>query len=107
MAGAVREAADLVVRNGSVVDGTGRAAFAADVAVRDGRILAVGPFPGRGAREVDAAGRVVAPGFLDVHTHHHAQLCWDGLPPPSPLHGLPPVGPGNCSLPLPPLRRGG
>ena len=104
MASALREAADLVVRNGSVVDGTGRPAFAADVAVRDGRILAVGAFPGRGAREVDAAGRVVAPGFIDVHTHYDAQLCWDGLATPSPLHGVTTVVTGNCSLSVAPVR---
>jgi N-acyl-D-amino-acid deacylase len=104
MARALRQAADLVIRNGSVVDGTGRAALAADVAVRDGRILAVGPFPGRGEREVEATGRVVAPGFIDVHTHYDAQLCWDGLATPSPLHGVTTVVTGNCSLSVAPVR---
>jgi len=104
MASAVREAADLVIRSGSVVDGSGRAAFTADVAVRDGRILAVGPFPGRGARELDASGRCVAPGFVDVHTHYDAQLCWDGLATPSPLHGVTTVVTGNCSLSVAPVR---
>jgi N-acyl-D-amino-acid deacylase len=60
---------DLVIRNGRIVDGTGRAAFAGDVAVRDGRIAAVGAVSGRGRQEIDAGGRVVAPGFIDVHTH--------------------------------------
>ncbi len=107
MAAITREAADLVVRRASIVDGTGRAAFAGDVALRDGRILAVGRFDGRGERELDAQGRVVAPGFIDVHTHYDAQLCWDGLATPSPLHGVTTVVTGNCSLSVAPVRTGG
>src|SRR5262245_36885148 len=104
MAVVARESADLVVRGASIVDGTGRPAFAGDVAVRDGRILAVGRFPGRGEREIEEAGRAVAPGFLDVHTHYDAQLSWDGCATPSPLHGVTTVVTGNCSLSVAPVR---
>lgn len=60
---------DLIIRHGRIIDGTGQAAFAGDLAVNAGRIVALGPIPGRGRTEIDAAGRVVAPGFIDVHTH--------------------------------------
>ncbi len=60
---------DLVIRNGHVVDGTGGAAFQADVAVKDGRIVQVGAVAGHGAEEIDAAGMLVTPGFVDIHTH--------------------------------------
>lgn len=70
---------DLVIRDGLVVDGTGGPARRADVAVRDGRLSEIGAVTGRGAREVSAAGLVVAPGFIDPHTHYDAQITWDSL----------------------------
>src|SRR4051812_18879941 len=74
----VREDYDLVLRGGTVVDGTGAPAFAGDVAVRGDRIVAIGAAPGRGAREIDARGLVVAPGFIDAHSHSDYLLLEDG-----------------------------
>jgi N-acyl-D-aspartate/D-glutamate deacylase len=95
---------DLIIRNGTVIDGSGAPAFPADVAVRGGRIVEVGQIPGPAARELDAAGRVVAPGFIDPHTHFDAQLLWDGAAKPALSHGVTTIVPGNCSLSLAPLR---
>jgi N-acyl-D-aspartate/D-glutamate deacylase len=68
---------DLVIRNGSIVDGTGSAPRDGDVAVKGGRIVAVGKVAGSGAGEIDAKGRIVTPGFVDIHTHYDAQAVWD------------------------------
>lgn len=95
---------DLVIRNGRVVDGTGLPAFVADVAVSGRRIARIGRIAERGAREIDAAGRVVAPGFIDPHTHFDAQLLWDGCARPALSHGITTIVPGNCSLSLAPLK---
>lgn len=98
--------ATLVIRNASIVDGTGAPAFAGDLAVLGDRISAVGHFGGRGVREIDARGHVLAPGFIDIHTHFDPQLCWDGLATPSIEHGITTVVIGNCSLSLAPVRPG-
>ena len=98
--------ASLVIRNGTIVDGTGESSRVGDVAIADGKIVAVGAFEGTGAREIDATGRVVAPGFIDIHTHFDPQLCWDGLATPSLEHGVTTVVIGNCSLSLAPVRPG-
>jgi N-acyl-D-amino-acid deacylase len=96
---------DLVLRNGLVCDGTGRPAEVGSVAVDGTRIAAVGRGElGPARREVDATGLVIAPGFIDPHTHYDAQLTWDGLATPSLEHGVTTVIPGNCSLTLAPLR---
>jgi N-acyl-D-amino-acid deacylase len=95
---------DLIVRNGLVVDGSGEPAFRGDVAVQDGRIAAIGRVEGEARRVVDAAGRVVAPGFIDPHTHFDVQLLWDGAARPALEHGITCVVPGNCSLSLAPLK---
>ena len=95
---------DLVIRNARVVDGSGGAAFSADVAVRDGKIAAVGSVAGQGRREIDAKGQVLAPGFIDIHTHYDPQICWDRLATPSLEHGVTTVVMGNCSLTLAPVR---
>lgn len=95
---------DLVIRNGLICDGSGAPAYRGDVGVRDGRIVAVGEVTGEARETVDAGGRVIAPGFIDPHTHYDAQLVWDGLAQPSLEHGVTTVMPGNCSLSLAPLR---
>ncbi|MCP5156250.1 MAG: amidohydrolase family protein [Ectothiorhodospiraceae bacterium] len=95
---------DLVIRNGIVVDGTGAPARRADVAVDGGRIVAVGEVEASGAHTIDASDCVVAPGFVDPHTHYDAQICWDGALTPSSWHGVTSVVMGNCGVGLAPCR---
>jgi N-acyl-D-amino-acid deacylase len=96
---------DLLVRGGDVVDGTGAPSRTADVRVRAGTIVEVGPaLRPDGEAELDAAGCVVTPGFVDTHTHHDPSLWWDPTVDPMPLHGVTTVVVGNCSLSLAPLR---
>src|SRR5258706_12121657 len=98
---------DLVLRNARIVDGTGAAEFSGDVAISGDRITAVGKVTEPGARELDVRGRVVAPGFIDIHTHYDPQICWARLATPSLEHGVTTVVMGNCSLSLAPVRPGG
>ena len=95
---------DLVIRNGRVVDGTGLPLFAADVGIRDGKIVAVGKIREAAKEEYDAKDQIVAPGFIDPHTHFDAQLLWDGAAKPAIEHGITTIVPGNCSLSLAPLK---
>jgi N-acyl-D-amino-acid deacylase len=96
---------DILIKGGVVVDGTGAPGFAGDVAVKDGRIAAVGPqIDGEARRTLDASGRIVAPGFIDPHTHFDVQLLWDGAARPALEHGITAIVPGNCSLSLAPLK---
>ena len=97
---------DLVVRNGIVVDGTGLPRRRADVAVQDGRIVAVGFVDGDGAREIDAAGKVVAPGIVDVHTHYDPQLTFEPYGTSSCFHGVTTIVAGNCGFSVAPVRPG-
>src|ERR1700756_4309714 len=97
---------DLVIRNGTVIDGSGQPRKVADVAVQDGRIAAVGPKLGAGRREIDAGGLLVTPGFVDIHTHYDGQMTWDGLLAPSAMHGVTTAGGGNCGVGFAPVRPG-
>jgi N-acyl-D-aspartate/D-glutamate deacylase len=94
---------DIVIRGGTILDGSGGAGFSADVAVRDGRISDIGRIGDRAAHEIDARGLVVAPGVVDIHTHYDAQLFWDGAATPSSLHGVTTVVGGNCGFSIAPL----
>ena len=78
---------DLIVRGGSVADGSGGTIFEADIAISGGRVAAVGKIVGRGAEEIDARGKLVTPGFVDVHTHYDGQATWDARMQPSSWRG--------------------
>jgi N-acyl-D-aspartate/D-glutamate deacylase len=95
---------DLIIRNGLVVDGTGRAGQRADVAITEGKIAEIGQLSGAARASIDAADCVVAPGFIDPHTHYDAQICWDGALTPSSWHGVTSVVMGNCGVGLAPCR---
>ena len=95
---------DLVVRGGTVHDGNGGAPFEGDVAVKDGLIAAVGQVSGSGAEEIDARGKVVAPGFVDIHTHYDGQATWESRMQPSSWHGVTTVVMGNCGVGFAPCR---
>jgi N-acyl-D-aspartate/D-glutamate deacylase len=94
---------DVVVRGGTVVDGTGAPAREADVAIADGLITTVGDVAGRGATEIDARGLLVTPGWVDVHTHYDGQATWDPYLSPSCWHGVTTVVMGNCGVGFAPV----
>ncbi len=95
---------DLVIRGGTVADGTGSALFEGDVAVKDGRIVEVGHVAGSGTEEVDAKGLLVTPGFIDIHTHYDGQATWDERLAPSSWHGVTTAVMGNCGVGFAPVR---
>ena len=95
---------DLVIRSGSVIDGTGQQPFTADVAIKNGKIAATGRVSGRGDREVNADGALVTPGFVDIHTHYDGQATWSNRMSPSSHHGVTSVVMGNCGVGFAPVR---
>jgi N-acyl-D-aspartate/D-glutamate deacylase len=95
---------DLVIRGGTLIDGTGAPARTADVAVRDGRITEIGRVSGAARRTLDADGLAVTPGFVDIHTHYDGQATWDPLLAPSCYHGVTTLVMGNCGVGFAPVR---
>ncbi|WP_027442174.1 N-acyl-D-amino-acid deacylase family protein [Erythrobacter cryptus] len=95
---------DLIIRGGTIVDGTGAPAFTGDVAIRDGLIAAVGAVSGSAREEIDATGKIVTPGFVDIHTHYDGQATWDQEMAPSSWHGVTTVIMGNCGVGFAPAR---
>jgi N-acyl-D-aspartate/D-glutamate deacylase len=95
---------DLIIRGGTIVDGTGAAGFAGDVAIRGGVIAAVGRVEGTAAQEIDASGTIVTPGFVDIHTHYDGQATWDQEMAPSSWHGVTTVIMGNCGVGFAPAK---
>jgi N-acyl-D-amino-acid deacylase len=95
---------DILIKNGTLVDGTGAAAYHGNVALADGKIVGVGDVDGLADNVIDASDCVVSPGFIDPHTHYDAQICWDGAVTPSSWHGVTSVVMGNCGVGLAPCK---
>jgi len=95
---------DLLIRNGTVIDGTGKPGYRADVAVKNGQIVEIGTIRERATQTINADGLVVAPGFIDPHTHYDAQIDWDGLITGSSWHGVTSIVVGNCGVGIAPCR---
>ena len=95
---------DLLIKNGTVVDGTGAERYQADVAVADGKIAAIGKITDGAKKVIDASDLIVAPGFVDPHTHYDAQICWDPLITSSSWHGVTSLVMGNCGVGLAPCK---
>jgi N-acyl-D-aspartate/D-glutamate deacylase len=98
---------DVIIRNGTIVDGTGAKAFVADIALQDGRIAEIATRIVAEATEViDATGMIVTPGFVDIHTHFDGQVTWDDLLEPTSGHGVTTIVMGNCGVGFAPVRPG-
>ena len=97
---------DLIISGGTLVDGTGQSAREADVAVDDGRISEVGQDLGPARETLDARGKLVTPGFVDIHTHYDGQATWDPLLTPSSWHGVTTLVMGNCGVGFAPVKPG-
>ena len=95
---------DLIIRNGTIVDGLGSESYVGDIAVSEGVIAAVGAVDGSGTREIDATGLLVTPGFIDLHTHYDGQAIWSDRMTPSSAHGVTTAVMGNCGVGFAPCR---
>ncbi|HEX4873397.1 MAG TPA: amidohydrolase family protein, partial [Sphingorhabdus sp.] len=95
---------DLIIRNGLIVDGSGKPGFTGDVAVSGGKIAAIGKVDGSAKQEIDADGKLVTPGFVDIHTHFDGQATWENRMSPSSNHGVTTVLMGNCGVGFAPCR---
>ena len=97
---------DLIIRNGTIIDGSGESRFTGDIAIDDGKITAVGEVNDPAKQEIDASGKLVTPGWVDIHTHYDGQATWDPLMAPSSWHGVTTVVMGNCGVGFAPVRPG-
>jgi N-acyl-D-amino-acid deacylase len=95
---------DLVIKNGTVVDGTGAERKRADVAIANGKVAEIGKVTEGGRRTIDASDLIVAPGFVDPHTHYDAQICWDPMVSCTSWHGVTSVVMGHCGVGIAPCR---
>src|SRR5579864_1824122 len=95
---------DLLIKNGTVVDGTGAPARRADVAIEAGKIAEIGSIKERAKKVIDASDLIVTPGFVDPHTHYDAQICWDSYLTSSSSHGVTTVMMGNCGVGIAPCK---
>ncbi len=96
---------DLLIRGGTIYDGSGAPGLRGDVAIKDGLVAALGErVSGSAAQTLEADGRAVAPGFVDVHTHYDGQVTWDPVLAPSSCHGVPTVVMGNCGVGFAPVK---
>jgi N-acyl-D-amino-acid deacylase len=98
------ERLDLIIRGGTIVDGSGSVPFKGDVGVAGGRIVAIGSIDASADEELDAEGMIVTPGFIDIHTHYDGQVTWDSYTQPSVAHGVTTVVMGNCGVGFAPCR---
>ena len=97
---------DLIIRNGNIVDGSGKKPFLGDIAIDEGKITKVGEVINSGKKEIDADGNLVSPGWVDIHTHYDGQVCWDPYLTPSSWHGVTTVVMGNCGVGFAPVKPG-
>ena len=97
---------DLVIRKGTIIDGSGTDRFSGDIAIDKDRIVALGNVEQKGEKEIDATGMLVTPGWVDVHTHYDGQATWDPIMAPSSWHGVTTVVMGNCGVGFAPVRPG-